>query len=118
MKRNSRYLLLPVWVRVFSWVFLVLGLFALPLVVFSASGDIAAHFSLFGFEYEGSMRHLAPLAMAGCLIFLGYVAFALLWGKKNGRTVGLAAGYLGVALVLIATVVGFLNGRLILRLEL
>lgn len=118
LKRNPRYLLLPAWIRVFSWIFLVLGLFTLPLFVFSVFDDVPANFSLFGIDYEGSMRRPTPIALAACFTFLGYAGFTLLWGKKEGRVVGLAAGYLGVALVIISTLIACLNGRKTIRLEL
>lgn len=118
MKRNPRYLLLPVWVRVFSWIFLVLGTFNLLALIQSAFVDYPTKISLFGFDYEGSNRHLKPIALHACLIFFGYAGFTLLWGKKEGIVIGLAAGYIGIALVIISTILALSNGEKNLHLEL
>lgn len=117
MTRHPRYLILPKWIRFFSWLFLVMAAFIIPVLLITVATDIPSTFTLFGFEYRGTALHPTPLLISGCLVFFGYTGYALLWGRPNGIRLGLIAGYLGIAIAVAAFVVGARKGIFMIPLE-
>jgi hypothetical protein len=110
MIRSRRYLLLPLWIRCFSWIFLVIGGFG---TVFGALGlifDFQSTIFVFGLQYAGPLRGEWPVTLTLIWAFLGYTAYLLLWGKKEGRKAGLAAGYLGLVISVLVIVVRINSG--------
>ncbi len=109
----ERRQLLPLWIKIFLWFFLILGCFV-PL------GLIA---SLFFFFFQLSVYGMTttnPFSLSGLLIMLimlykGYTAFALWTGKKNAV---LLAQIDAISGMLVCVIVMVMGPGIMLRLEL
>jgi hypothetical protein len=117
MGRSPRYLLLPTWIKVFAWIFLGVGACCTVVECVGAIFNASGNFMLHGLEYSGPMRQVWPFAISLVFAFYGCTAYLLLWGKKEGRKAGLAAGYLGMALCLLGVVIAVSRGRFYIPLE-
>ena len=117
MERHPRYLLLHTWIRFFSWAFLIVGAFAALVSLSGVIFDFEGRLMLFGIRYAGPLRDWLPAGMGIVFAFQGYAAFALLWGKSEGRELGLAAGYIGLALCATGIFFAFQDGRLYVTFE-
>ena len=95
--------LLPKWIRVFCWIFMVLG--GISIISFIAG--------IFGINYKieiYGLRSNAPLSPIGLLIFTVFIIKAVaaygLWFEKNWAILlGFIDGTLGLILCLLATLI-------------
>ncbi|MEM7084042.1 MAG: hypothetical protein AAF465_15035 [Pseudomonadota bacterium] len=112
-----RKAMIPLWIKVFGWLFLVFGALMPVLFIVSLITGSPVTLNIFGFVYHGPP--LALPAMLLCLVFaaLSVAAFGLLFAKDWGVKVCLVVGYLCLAMALTSTVVSVLNGVFFLRLE-
>jgi len=117
MERSNRYLLLPKWIRFFSWIFLFIGCGVTAIELLGFIFNFGGNLMLFGLQYSGPLRNPTAATFGGVFAFLGYTAYLLLWGKKEGRKAGLASGYIGIALCSLATVAAFIRGTLHIPFE-
>ena len=91
----ERRKLLPLWIKIFIWVFMIFGGFAV----------LAFIGGLFSLNFESSLYGLetnAPLSSTGLLIFFlfllkGIVAFALWTEKDLAVYLGIADAIIGIA---------------------
>ena len=115
----KRQQLLPLWIKIFGWLFILLGALVPVLLVASMFVTIKASFNIFGVQIEDDAQ--AGVAMVVALMFIANAvcAYGLLFGKDWGLSACLIAGYVGVAMA-IATIIGqaFSEGTVRLRLEL
>ena len=113
----DRKTLVPVWIRIFSWIFLVLGVFAPFSLVFAAL-DYDFALALYGLESNG------PLNLTGISIVLlfalkGVVAFGLINHKDWAIQLAIVDASVGIALcIFIVLYPLFVGGNFNLRLEL
>jgi len=108
---------LPAWIRFFSWVFLIIGAFAGMLSMSGAIVNFEGKFMLFGIRHAGPLRDWLPVTMGVAFLLLGYAGFALLWGRREGREVGLTAGYVGLGICAVAVLLALQDGRLYIPIE-
>ena len=116
-REPERWKLLPRWIRVFSWFFL-LALVAIPVLHVAGifyKGPMS--FMIFGFNHSGAPSDPPALAIQAVLGLLGVAAFGLLWGKPWGLNAGVAAGVLGLGAVAVSTVLAWSSGRFVLQFE-
>jgi hypothetical protein len=111
-----RKALLPRWVKVFSWIFLVVGCFV-PLVVIGNIMGMATSLALFGLE--SNTAFLIDGAIV-CLIFAysGIVAYGLLWGKDWAPSAALILGILELLVCVYSTIINLLQANVTIRFEL
>ncbi len=99
-KSQSRKALIPRWIKIFGWLFIVMG----TIVPFTYIGSLifgfSASYTIFGLEYEGNAMALMPLIISIVMLINGLCAFGLLFGKDWGLRACIVFGYLGVALCL------------------
>jgi hypothetical protein len=116
----SRKKLLPVWINIFSWIFLVLGAFIPVALIFGILG-YSFNLSIYGLET------IRPFSVDGLLImvlmsFKAVVAFGLLTKKDWAVSLALIDAVIGIVFcAFMMLIYPFLmsNGpRLIIRLEL
>jgi len=91
IKRTS---LLPVWIKVFAWIFGILGLFApVAFIIGLFAGHLGA--SIYGIEATSAA---SPLALLVLLIFVlkTTVAFGLLRSKSWGVKLGILDAVTGI----------------------
>ncbi|GAA3944277.1 hypothetical protein GO495_22460 [Chitinophaga oryziterrae] len=97
---KRRWLILPWWIRAFSWLFLLTGALS-PFILIAGLFGIQVSLSLYGMESTG------PVSFAGfCLVVLfmlkGIAAYGL-WAEKNwGIVMALADGLLGVVIRIVS----------------
>lgn len=105
--------LLPVWVRIFVWMFMILGGFAIPVLVIGLMG-MKADIALYGLE-TNDVTSAEGLLLVFLFLYKGIVA-ALLWFEQGPAVVlGILDAVLGI---LICTWVMFAAPRFSFRLEL
>ena len=113
--RNERYILLPKWIRFFSWIFLLF--FLSPLGFLTVLFHKPMTFTLFGFYYRGSPFDAPAIVIQLLLLFFASSAYALLWGRWVGVRLGLICGYLGLAICIAAMVITYLHHDLRIQIE-
>jgi hypothetical protein len=103
-KQIERSTLIPKWIKVFGWIFIVLGC-AVPVVYLMALIiDIPASFMMFGFSYEGTPFALMPAFISALIVCNGLSAFGLIFCKDWGLNVCLLYGYFGLCMVILSMV--------------
>ena len=97
---SYRKSLIPRWIKVFGWVFIVLSVVvALMLMVypfFNFPGPPS--FYIFGLRYTGSPYSFGAWPIIGIILFLGATSYGLLFAKDWGLYGAMANGYLGLAI--------------------
>jgi hypothetical protein len=93
MKRSPRYLLRPVWIRAFAWFFLAVSAPGFVVTVFRLIFNFTFPVFIFGLRSVGPLRTPVTFVICATFALSAYAAFALLWGRKDGRQAGLAAGF-------------------------
>jgi hypothetical protein len=103
----KRRQLLPVWIKICIWIFLVAGAIAVPAFIIG----------IFGFSFSIAMYGFSttePTSMVGIALLLlfvlkGVVSYGLWFEKKWAINLGLFDGYLGIAICIISMI--FALGR-------
>ena len=111
---TSRKQLVPIWIKIFGWFFMVAAVLIAPYMIWSfiAGADVAIE--LFGVSYAGPAAHPYAFIAFALFAFLGITAYGLLFGKDWGVTGCLVNGYLGVAICILTIV---LSGGTNIRAE-
>lgn len=115
----TRNMLVPKWIKVFGWIFVVLAALMPILMIFAMATGQPTELSLFGLSYYGPPMSGWALLIAGLYVFLGVSAFGLLIGYDWGLDACIANGLVGAAVCIIVMVMsGFSNIRLELIIQL
>lgn len=117
-KPQLRKALIPLWIKIFGWLFIVMG----ALVPFFYIGAIifgfTASYTMFGLEYQGNAWAFMPLLISAIVLLNGLCAYGLLFGKDWGLTACIVFGYIGLAFTLGTMVFEVIvNGSMMIRLE-
>ena len=111
--------LIPLWIKIFGWVFIVIGISVPPLTIFLSVTNQHATFEMFGLRHYGSPFHPMALLISAIVLSLAISAYGLLFGKPWGLDACLVTGYVGVAICLATMAYSFMFQRsLTIRLEL
>lgn len=96
----ERKKLIPIWIKVFGWFFILMGCAAviLPAIFMLIQLNEPATFMVFGLTFSGSPFHPLALFIEGIYIALGICAYGLLFGKTWGVKACLIMCYLSIAL--------------------
>jgi hypothetical protein len=113
-KTDLRKELIPKWIKVFGWIFIVLGVVAPILFISSLIFGFSTSYMMFGLEYEGTAFSLMPLIICSIILVNGVCAYGLLFGKDWGLLACIIYGYIGLAIT-IGTM--FFGSGFIIRLE-
>ncbi|MEZ4804284.1 MAG: hypothetical protein R2852_02020 [Bacteroidia bacterium] len=73
--------LLPIWVRIFIWIFLVFGVFTLPILLIASAGN-GVYLSAFGLSTTDAFS-LTGLIILSIYFANGVVAFMMWFEKKK-----------------------------------
>jgi len=98
----DRKKLIPIWIKVFSWIFLVFGLLS----------PVALIIGILGFEFQLSLygfQTIYPLSIPGLIVIVlfalkGIVAFGLLTQKNWAVKLAIIDGIVGIALCIFTMV--------------
>lgn len=102
----KRRQLLPIWIKIFCWFFLLGGLVAPLLVVAGFFLNVQASLALYGMETSNPLS-LAGLVIAALFFLKGIVAYGLWWEKDWAIELGIVDSILGIAFcVLLMTPLG------------
>lgn len=98
--------IVPMWMKIFGWLFIVAGTLVPVIGVFSAISGVEGEYSLYGLEVVGSVY--SPAAMFILTLFLahGICAYGLLFGKAWGMSACLILGYLSAAICVFTMLTG------------
>ena len=99
---KSRKELIPLWIKIFGWLFLVLGVVAPILYVASAIFDFEATYEMFGLSYTGSAYAAMPMLISFIILVNGLCAYGLLFQKDWGLMSCLVMGYIGLLITLVS----------------
>jgi len=113
LQQARRRKLLPVWIRIFVWIFTIMGGFAIPILIIGLMGT-NVDLALYGLE-TNEVTSAEGLLLIALFLYKGIVA-ALLWFERGPAAVlGILDAVLGI---LICIWVMFAAPKLAFRLEL
>jgi len=117
-KSHARNALIPLWIKFFGWLFIVMG-GLVPLFFFgSLIFGLSASYTMFGLGYEGSAMALMPLIISTIILINGLCAYGLLFGKDWGLNACIVFGYIGLLLTLGTMLFEMIfNGSMMIRLD-
>ena len=98
--------LVPTWMRVFGWLFLVFGLLVPIMELTAAATGTDGEFSLYGLEFVGSVISPLPLFILALFAAHGICAYGLLFGKQWGVASCIVLGYLSALICVLTTIFG------------
>lgn len=117
-KSQARKALIPLWIKIFGWLFIVMGALVPFLFIGSLIFGFSASYTMFGLEYEGNAKALMPLVISTVILINGLCAYGLLFGKDWGLTACIVFGYIGLLLTLGTMLFEMIfNGSMMIRLE-
>lgn len=111
--------LLPWWIKIANWFFMLMGFCAVIIFFVSLAGRNAA-ITLYGLSSNGDPFSAAGLLLTGIALFNGITAYGL-WSEKDWAVnVGMASAFIGIIVCSYTTITGFSysNGMFQFRLEL
>jgi hypothetical protein len=93
---SRRRVLIPTWIKIFIWIFLILGAFSIPVFIFGLLGG-NTNLQLYGYSASDS---LSAIGIALFLLFLlkGIVAYALWFEKDWAINLGLIDAAIGIVI--------------------
>lgn len=110
--------LVPMWIKVFGWLFILFGVVIPFTVVYSAINGAPVNFAMFGLSAHGSIT--SPMSVFLILLFIALAvsAYGLLFGRAWGLMLCLVLGYVSLAICVTTTVVTLVTSAGInIRLE-
>ncbi|MBY0418407.1 MAG: hypothetical protein K2W88_10155 [Pararheinheimera sp.] len=117
-KSQVRKSLIPFWIKIFGWLFIVMGGIVPFLYIGSLIFGFSASYTMFGLEYEGNAKALMPLVISTVILINGLCAYGLLFGKDWGLTACIVFGYIGLLLTLGNVFFDMIfNGGMMIRLD-
>ena len=117
-KSLARKALIPLWIKIFGWLFIVMGALVPFLYICSLIFGFSASYTMFGLEYEGNAKALMPLVISTVILINGLCAYGLLFGKDWGLTACIVFGYIGLLLTLGTMLFEMIfSGSMMIRLE-
>lgn len=107
---------LPLWIKIFSWIFLIVGSLTPIVIIIGVVGGTAS-LSIYGLETN------EPLSIIGGIVsvlfaFKAIVAFGLIWAKDWGANAAFIDGLAGCVICLAVMILDFINNSFSFRLEL
>lgn len=96
-KNNTlqRRTLLPVWIKIFIWIFLLIGLIAVLILAFGFFLNNNAELSVYGLKTT-SLYSPTGLIITSILIFKGIVSYGLWFEQKWGPKAAIIDAVLGI----------------------
>lgn len=114
---SRRKQLVPLWIKVFGWFFIVMGIVAPLGFIFSLLTGQPSNFSLLGLQNTGSEPSLMAVAIVTLFVTFAISAYGLLFGRDWGIKAALVMGYIGLAISVFVIGSVFATGVYTFRLE-
>lgn len=99
----SRRVLLPLWIKIFCWIFMIMGIASIICLIVGALGS-TANLSLYGFETNEPLS-LIGLFIVAIILFKGFTAYSLWFEKDYAIKLGKVDTILGIAICMASMVV-------------
>lgn len=118
-KEVNRRALLPSWIKVFCWLFMIFGVLSLGTLIFGFFG-LPTNLSLYGFESKEPLS-LMGLFIIAMMSFKAFTAYSLLFEKDNAILLGKIDAIAGIIICMISMVaipIFVENAEVSIRLEL
>ena len=110
--------LVPLWIKIFGWLFIFLGVTAPLGYAYTLLSQSDGEFGLLGLEATGSTLSFTALFLMLVFVSFGVSAYGLLFGKMWGVKACLVSGYIGVGIAIYSMGMGLMNNGVEVRLEL
>jgi hypothetical protein len=113
----NRKALVPLWIKIFAWIFIVLGLFT-PIAL--VGGIIMHNFALRLYGLEASTPYsIIGAFLTGLFMFKGIVALGILKREDWAINLGIIDAVLGIIICVVVTIYPLItNSQFVFRLEL
>lgn len=116
---KNRKKLVPLWIKVIGWFFIVMSIAVPVLPIVAPLLHQPAKYEIFGLSYQGSPFAPMALLIFAIILTLGISAYGLLFGKHWGLNACIITGYGGVVICVGTMLYSLLSvGTLEIRLEL
>jgi hypothetical protein len=99
--------LLPLWIKIFIWIFLSTGIIVPVFLLLEAFG-LPSQLAIYGLE-SSDMTSLLGLSLTGIFILKGIVAYGLWFGKDWAIIFGQIDGIIGIVFCVILTMIPICN---------
>ena len=117
-KRIIRRELLPIWIKIFCWLFMLMGGISLFCLVYGAFGN-EADLAFYGLKTSNPISATGLIIIA-VMAFKGFTAYSLWFEKDNAIVLGKIDAVIGIVLCVISMfVMPFIeeDGGVVIRLE-
>lgn len=105
--RIPRKKMLPLWIKIFTWIFLVISAFV-PIVLILGLLGYNAQLSIYGLETDEPFS-LIGIIITALFIIKGITAFGLLKEKDWAIKIGIADAIIGIAVCTFVTLYPLIN---------
>lgn len=95
IEQVRRIQLIPLWIKIFAWIFLVFGAFAVIVFAIGIMGG-SASLSLYGLSTNEPLS-IIGIFITACFMLKGIVAFGLIKEKDWAIKLGIADAIIGIA---------------------
>ena len=113
--KTFRGRLLPIWIKICCWIFLVLSATGTLYWIVGAVSGVKIWLSLCGLTARGDALHHYLIMLLAIYLYAGALAWGLLWGRKWAPLAGIIWGFLAGIICIVTMVANQLNS---IRLEL
>lgn len=93
---RERRKLLPFWIKIFCWIFMIFGILSMLSLIFGAFGG-EADLSFYGFQTNQPLS-LVGLSIIAVLTLKGFTAYALWFEKDYAITLGKIDAVVGIVI--------------------
>ena len=108
--------LIPIWMRIFCWIFMLLGFLGIVCLIIGAF-NIPVRMSLYGYETNSPISFMG-FFLAAVICIKGFAAYSLWFEKDNAISIGKFDAILGFILCIIAFVYyPLVHHKISIRLE-
>lgn len=101
----SRKGMVPLWIKIFGWIFIALAVLSIPIMVWAVAAGQPVSFQLFGLNYAGPALKPGAFAMVALNLFMGITAYGLIFRKDWGVVGAMSNGYVGLAICVITMII-------------
>ncbi|NGN98856.1 hypothetical protein G5S52_14740 [Grimontia sp. S25] len=110
--------LVPLWMKIFGWIFISLGVIAAIILLLSfLVDDFEVNFDFLGLTYSGSEVTPKLLLIVSISMFFAVSAFGLVRGKSWGLMTCIANGFLGLVICGYVMAMSLSEGTIYIRFE-
>lgn len=99
-KKIIRRSLLPIWIKIFCWIFMFFGLCALSCLIYGLFNN-HVNLAFYGFETEKPIS-LIGIFIITIMIFKGFVAYSLWFEKENAINLAKIDTIVGITICVIS----------------